>query len=207
MKPYPQSRNTANLSASSQPQHVRTPGGASASSLLLLALFLALAPTASASNTWYVDGVNGSDNNNCKSPQTACKTIGHAISLASSGDSVMVAAATYTENLTIRIGLKIVGSGASTTIIDGGRGRGVNGVVKVHSGTHVSLSGLTIQHGRASNGGGGISNAGTLTINDSTIRGNTSGGGGGIYNPPGGTLTINKTHHQRECSLRPHLHF
>jgi len=190
MKPYPQSRRRAD-SASSQPQRLRTSGRASGSSLLLLALFLALAPTASASNTWYVDGVNGSDNNNCKTRPHACRNIGHAISLAQSGDSIMVAPATYTENLTIRFNLKIVGSGASTTIIDGGRGRGVNGVVKVRSGAHVSLSGLTIQHGRANNGGG-IDNAGTLTINESTISGNTSAGGGGIYNYDG-TLKINNS--------------
>jgi hypothetical protein len=79
---------------------------------------LALAPTALASSRWYVDGVNGSDNNDCKSAQTACKTIEHAVSLASSGDSIMVATATYTENVTIGFSLTIVGSGSSTTIID-----------------------------------------------------------------------------------------
>ena len=74
-----------------------------------------LAPAAMASTTWYVNGVNGSDTNNCKTPQTACKTIKHAISLTSSGDSIMVAAATYTEwNLTINSSLKIFGSGAAT---------------------------------------------------------------------------------------------
>jgi len=38
-----------------------------------LALFAAV-PSALA-NTWYVDGMHGSDNNNCKSRQHACKTI------------------------------------------------------------------------------------------------------------------------------------
>jgi hypothetical protein len=52
---------------------------------------------------------------------TPCKTIGHAISLASSGNTVKVAAATYTENLTISVSLKVIGEGAKTTIIDGGR--------------------------------------------------------------------------------------
>ena len=54
-------------------------------SLSLLLIFLVLVPAALASNTWYVDGVHGNDNNNCMTPQTACKTIGHAISLASPG--------------------------------------------------------------------------------------------------------------------------
>jgi hypothetical protein len=162
-------------------------------SLLLLALFLALAPTAVASNKWYADGVNGSDSNDCKSPQTPCKTIGHAISLASSGDSIMVAAATYTENLAIGFSLKVIGSGAHTTIIDG-RGKGT---VVTNSGTPVTLSRLTLQNGRTVRGGGGVTNYfdGTLTINNSIITKNVASGpsstgfGGGISN--GGVLTIN----------------
>ncbi len=157
---------------------------------LLLALALGLASAASATNIWYVDGMNGSDNNDCKSPQTACQTIGHAISLASSGDSITVAAATYTEKLTIGFNLKILGADATSTIIDGG---GKGRVVKIsgrHS--HVTLSKLTISKGHSGGGnGGGISNNGTLTISDSTISGNYAANGGGVYNA--GTLTINNS--------------
>jgi hypothetical protein len=148
-------------------------------------LFLALGLTAHASSRWYVDGVNGSDSNNCKSPQTACKTIGHAISLASSRDSIKVAAATYKENLTIGLTLKVIGSGAKTTIVDGSA-RGT--VVTIPSATSkVTLSNLTIQDGSANNGAG-VNNAGTLTIFNSTIFANAASNGGGIYNA--GTLTI-----------------
>jgi hypothetical protein len=159
-------------------------------SLMLLAVFLALTSTALASSTWYVDGVQGKNKNDCKSPQTACKTIGHAISLASSGDSIMVAAATYTENLTIRFSLKVIGSGAKTTIVDGG---GVNTVVTISSASaHVSLSKVTIRNGFAATGGG-INNSGRLTISNITVSGNSTasntGYGGGIYNS--GTLKIN----------------
>ena len=163
-------------------------------SLLLLAVFLSLAPTSLASSKWYVDGVNGSDNNNCKSPQHACKTIGHAISLASSGDSVMVAAATYTENLTIGFSLRLVGASAVTTIIDGGSVGRV--VIISNASAHVTLSNLTMRNGQ-----GGIGNSGMLTVNNSTLSGNSASvggctkacrsGGGGIYND--GTLTINRT--------------
>ena len=59
--------------------------------LLLTAMADALAPAAVAT-TWYVNGVTGSNSNNCMSPTAACKTIGHAISLAASGDSIMVGA-------------------------------------------------------------------------------------------------------------------
>lgn len=165
------------------------------SSLLLLALFFALAATALASTTWYVDGVHGSNANNCKAPGSACKTIGHAIALASSGDSIMVAAATYTENLTIGISLNVLGAGASTTILDGG---GAGTVVTIHNtGTSVILSRMTVRNGQATDGGG-VYNSGNLTITSTTISGNGascaiplnqhSAAGGGIAN--GGTLTI-----------------
>ena len=159
---------------------------------LLSALVLALTSTVLASTTWYVNGVNGSDGNDCLSPTTACKTIGHAISRAGSGDSIKVAAATYAENLTIGISLNVIGSSANTTIIDGG-GLKTNVVSIPKSGTLVTLSRLTMRNGFYS----GIYNGGALTINNSTISGNRagtpklSGNGGGISN--GGKLTINNS--------------
>ena len=160
-------------------------------SLPLLALLLAVSPSALAAAISYVDGVHGSDSNNCRSSLTACKTIGHAIALAASGDSMMVAAGTYTENLTIGISLRIAGFAAKTTIIDGG---GKNTVVTISRGAVVNLSKLTIQGGSAKCGGG-ILNIGTLAIIGSTISGNrasstavNTGGGGGICNT--GRLTI-----------------
>jgi hypothetical protein len=160
-------------------------------SLPLLALFLALSPTALASTKWYVDGVHGKDNSDCKSPQTACKTIGHAISLASSGDSIMVTAATYKEHLTIGFSLTIMGAGASTTILDGSH-RAFAVVNISNANAPVTLSNLTIQNGGhyPSGHGNGIYNFGTLTIDNSTIRGNQAAVGGGIYNDAG-TVTIN----------------
>src|SRR5207245_534493 len=127
--------------------------GKYALAVVISLLFRTLTSNALASTTWYVDGMNGSDNNDCKSPQTACKTIGHAISLASSGDSIMVAPATYTETLIISISLKLIGSGASTTIIDGG---GVDRVVRIlpYGRLQVTLSGVTIRNGNSSAGGG-----------------------------------------------------
>jgi hypothetical protein len=196
--------------------------------LSLLAVFLPLAPAALASSTWYVDGVNGSDSNNCKSRQHACKTIGRAISLAHSGDSISVAAATYSENLTVALSVTITGSGAKTTIIDGGNS---NTVVTISS--SVTLSRVTIRNGNNWSGGGiynsgalrvvdgivsgnfaswyggGIYNSGTLIVIDSTISGNTVSNtcaticlalGGGIYN--NGPLTINKTTISKNLAAR-----
>ncbi|MGA7423158.1 MAG: DUF1565 domain-containing protein, partial [Candidatus Sulfotelmatobacter sp.] len=80
----------------------------------LVIVILLILPSAALSNTWYVDGVNGSDSNNCETASASCKTITQAIILASSGDSIMVAPATYYENLTIPISLNIVGANPNT---------------------------------------------------------------------------------------------
>src|SRR5208337_2094148 len=62
----------------------------------------------------------------------------------------------------------------------------------VDSGVSVNLSGMTITGGYVSNsGGGGIFNAGTLTVNNSTFTDNYAYDGGGISNY--GTLTVNNS--------------
>ena len=168
--------------------------------LLLSGLLVALPPSALASATWYVDGVSGSDSNNCLSPPTACKTIGHAISLAASGDSIIVAPATYHETITIAISLNVIGSGARTTIIDG---QAAGSVIAISSPAQVTLANITVRNGLASFGAG-IYNEGRLTINSSTVTGNNANVrgnrvisccsyGGGIYNGTNGTLTINNS--------------
>ena len=146
----------------------------------------------SATLTWYVNGITGSDTNSCPSAQSACKTIGHAISLASSGNAIMVAAATYKENLTIGFSLTVIGAAAGTTIIDGGK---VSTVVTISSARAVvGLSNLTIRNGVTSGeatAGGGIRNLGGVTMDSVQITGNQSCAGGGIFNI--GVLTINQS--------------
>jgi len=79
--------------------------------------------------------------------------------------------------------------GASVTI----SGNNAVQVFLVDSGVTATLSGLTISGGMTTQSGGGISNAGTLSVTDCTISHNSTstgsgGGGGGVYNA--GTLTI-----------------
>lgn len=157
--------------------------------LLLIASFLAMAQTALAT-TWYVSR-KGRDSNDCVSATTACRTVGHAISVAAPGDSIMIAAAVYRENLTITTDLNLTGAGAAKTIIDGGGAARVFSILNTSA--TVVLSKMTIRNGAAA-GGGGILNWGTLTLNASTVSGNAavsdySATGGGIYNS--GTLRIN----------------
>lgn len=152
-------------------------------SFLLALVFVNVTSTALAA-TWCVNGVSGNDTNNCTSATTACKTIGRAISLAASGDTVEVAAAIYLENLTVGKSLTITGSSSSTTIIDGG---GVNTVVTISSGSIVTLSKLTMRNGFWS----GIVNSGVLAIDAVYVTGNRACVGGGIANS--GVLTVNQS--------------
>ena len=158
----------------------------------LLATFAVLLVPVAAAKTFYVNGVTGSNSNTCLSPTTACKTIKRAITLAASGDSIAVAASTYTENLTININLTINGAGAGTTIVDGNAAGRVITVSVAQAA--VVLNKLTIRNGLAGFGGG-ISNAGTMTITNCVISGNVAqsqtANGGGIFNT--GTAAINFT--------------
>ncbi len=155
--------------------------------VLTLGVLMMLSSAAFAS-TWYVDGVNGDDGNDCKTKTTACATIGHAISLAASGDTIQIAAATYQENLSIPLNLKLNGANAATTIVDGTQ---TANVFTVGAGISVRLSNLTIENGVGYSGGGGVSNSGTLTVNKSNFNVNTALSGGAILNT--GTAIISNT--------------
>jgi hypothetical protein len=84
----------------------------------------------------------------------------------------------------------IVGPGKGLTI----NGGGLSGVFEVDAGVTASISGLTIIDGSTSdsNGGGGVYNAGTLTLTGVTVTGNSATAalavGGGISNT--GTLNL-----------------
>jgi hypothetical protein len=94
---------------------------------------------------------------------------------------------------TITADLTITGPGAGVLTVSG------NSAVRffnIVTGVTVSISGLTISNGRAATsgfGGGGINNAGNLTITNSTLSGNSTLDsliGGGILNNPTGELTV-----------------
>jgi parallel beta-helix repeat protein len=60
-------------------------------------VLMALPVSAAAATDWYVNGVTGSDSNNCTSALTACQTIQAAINKASAGDTIHVATGAYPE--------------------------------------------------------------------------------------------------------------
>ncbi len=91
--------------------------------------------------------------------------------------------------LLINSDITIKGTGASKLSISGNN---ASRVFNITSGK-VTISGLLITQGKVTGfaSGGGIFNGGTLTLNNSTVSGNTADFGGGIEN--GGTLTVNNS--------------
>jgi len=101
-------------------------------------------------------------------------------------------------NITIGVNLTITNDqGVGPVTIDGGVSYTGFTVFTVPEGVTASLSGLTITDGNTTgSNGGGISNAGTLTVNNCTVSNNISGNGnpgagGGIENT--GTLTVSNS--------------
>ena len=76
---------------------------------------------------------------------------------------------------------------ANGLTLDGG---GVSSVLQIDIGVTAAISGLTITHGSAGNGGG-VSNLGVLSLTDCTISGNTAAqSGGGVYDGAYATATL-----------------
>jgi CSLREA domain-containing protein len=93
--------------------------------------------------------------------------------------TIALPAGTYVRTigpLAITADVSIHGGGASATIVDG---KPAHSVVEIASTAHVTISSVTIQHGQfgpRSDVAAGISNAGTLTLTNSTVTANMGGG-------------------------------
>jgi len=141
-----------------------------------------------------------------------------AVNAASPGDTIIVAAGTYTENVTIGISVTVNGAGSGLTFVDG---NSAGSVFTIGAGTTaVTLTNMTIRDGYANSGGGincrgkltltnviiinntAVYNGGgvyeltlgpLLTFNSSTVSNNTAGLGGGIYDDSSPFSMVNST--------------
>ena len=119
-----------------------------------------------------------------------------AVSASSSQTLLYVVAGTHTENsIDITRDVEVRGAGQGTTIIQGAGSAqsAADRVFTIPTGRTITLNQFTLQNGYApTTPGGGLSNAGNLTISQLTIQSNASGTtGGGIYNT--GTLNISSS--------------
>ncbi|MHB1356869.1 MAG: beta strand repeat-containing protein [Anaerolineae bacterium] len=155
---------------------------------------------------WYVSTV-GSDVDDCTSWGTACRTIAHAVTLASDHDVIYIATGVYTENVTVPTIISFIGAGADATIVNGNQA----GRVFYVTASSVAFSQMTIENGWIASGdgagiyadyavcsvslsnvnvisntavtynGGGLWALGTVIITDSLFSNNQADYGGGLW--------------------------
>lgn len=165
--------------------------GVTLAAALLLALHGASTPVASAAGPWYVSP-SGSDANSCDAALTPCLTIQSAITRASPGDTILVAAGTYTAaagSQVVSVTQPVTLSGGwdatftiqnGTSVVDGESAR--RGFTIQPNAPTLIIS-FTVQNGTASEGGAITASTGSpLTLTNVSVLSNTAtGSGGGVH--------------------------
>lgn len=167
---------------------------------LAAALILLLWPAATAgAATFNVNKTADTADGSCDPADCSLREAIVAANASGGADTVNVPAGHYTltlgTELPISATLTIVGAGAGATSIDG------NATTRVFNvsgaGTAVTMSGLTIERGRSTNGSAilfGGTGTNTLTLRDSVFSNNSATGTGGVigasYGTFGNTLTM-----------------
>jgi hypothetical protein len=152
--------------------------------LLGLALSLGCVTRVPAATTWTVCA-SGCDYSRITAAIAAPTTM--------DGDTLAIAAGVYTEpGITVDKSLTLQGAEAATTIVQAAEAPNTasDRVFTIASGVTVTLQELTIRYGHVPDFlGGGLSNAGTLTLIHSIVRGNKAWEGGGFLNLGTATFT------------------
>ena len=139
---------------------------------------------------------NGSDEIGDGSEENPFATIQKGIDFSNGGDTILVAPGHFYENInwSTASSIKLIGSGADSTIIDGGG----NGTVIDNSDDTsypIEISNLTIKNGYSTGKGGGISlkMVGDLLLKNLIIADNSASRGGGVYIEGQGSVSFLKT--------------
>jgi predicted outer membrane repeat protein len=173
---------------------VINPSGDAAKCVVTLFTLLLCTASMHAQTVRYVDSFhqNSQDGaNTCTIPSIPCETIGHAIGVSVSGDSITIGPAIYTEMLEIDKSLTLQGAGEGNTIIQAHEepGEADGRVITIDGPFEVTIAGVTIRHGNAiepgfptDQGGGIYTRAGAITLIDVTFSENIADrAGGGIF--------------------------
>ena len=148
--------------------------------VLALGFSLVTAVPVAAQTDYYV-ATTGSDSGGGTSSDPWA-TIGHALSIVPSGDTIHVAAGTYHEYITLTNGVKVLGAGRDFTFIEGG-GSGTMVTATNIVDTTTTLDGFTITGGDAEFGGGMYNLNSSLVVSNCAFSSNTATYyGGGMYN-------------------------
>jgi hypothetical protein len=170
-----------------------------------LGLVLGLVASAAVVVPSQVAGATPDSVTNCDGSASDAGSLPFVVQNATAGDTVTfsvscppTAPIVLTTTLAIDIDLTIEGPGADAVAVSG---NSALTVFSVASGVTASISGITIEDGLGHTGGG-IENAGTLTLTNSTVSANNSSeGGGGLWNDDGtlaltdSTVSDNSTYH------------
>ena len=159
---------------------------------LLLALWSVLVVSASPAATNRYVAPTGVDSGVCNNNLAPCATIQYALNQAADGDTIVIAAGVYTENLQIARSVTLQGADAATTIVDGSAHPKRVIAMSYSPPLTVTIHSLGIRNGK----GGILSSSGPLWIESSRIYDNDATGefydeGGGVYTF--GATTINNT--------------
>jgi hypothetical protein len=161
-------------------------------------LWCAVAPPALAANVWTVnstsDPVSGAAANCAPANVGTCTLRDALAAAATNGDTIHFSVGdsqtitlTSSTTLTIAHNTMIDASGSAGLTVDGNH---AVTVFTIPAGVTASILHLEIDNGSAANVGGGINNAGALTLNDCTLSGNSAGLAGAIWNNTSATLLI-----------------
>lgn len=157
--------------------------------LALIATFVPVLPVSAIPHTpvtIYVDAASGDDVGGDGTVGNPYMSITHALGDAGYGDTIDIAPGTYSasetgETFPLPISsskITLQGSDPYECIIDADWN---DGIVRMMDGTEVHISGLTLTHGFAMNGGAVMVGLGTLAMTDCVLTENFAEIGGAIY--------------------------
>lgn len=124
----------------------------------------------------------------CDALATPCQTVAQALEQAAAGDTISLAAGTFSEtDLLVEADVVIQGAPDGRTTISG---RNQSHIFRVAPGATLTLSNVTLASGNGLLGGAIFNDGGVVDVSNSTLSDNQAALGGAIFNANGGTVNL-----------------